>query len=162
MRTFITNNIDSNDHRIIVKLSTMNAFNSVRRDHVLQTCLDRTPENANLSLLAYCKQSSVIASGHSITSSSSVQQGDPIGPLLFALAVDQITSGVESELNIWYLDYATIDGSPESVLSDVQRCITGLRRKGLIVNQKKTEIINVALAAGKFSRVVNNCSQKSM
>ena len=63
VRTFITNNIDSNDHRIIVKLEMMNAFNSVRRNHVMQTCLDRTPQIAKLSFLAYSKPSSVIASG---------------------------------------------------------------------------------------------------
>ena len=68
VRTFITNNIDSSDHKVIGKLDMMNAFNSVRRDHVLQTCLDRTPEIAKLSFLAYSKPSSVIASGHSITS----------------------------------------------------------------------------------------------
>ena len=102
VRTFTTNNIDSNDHKIVVKLDMMNAFNSDRRDHVLQTCLDRTPEIAKLSFLAYSKLSSVIASGHSITSSTGVQQGDPIGPVLFALAVDQIISVVDSELNVWY------------------------------------------------------------
>ena len=164
LRTFITNNIDSSDHKIIVKLDMMNAFNSVRRDHVLQTCLDSTPEIAKLSFLAYSKPSSVIASGHSITSSTGVQQGDPIGPHLFALAVDQIASGVESELNVWYLDDATIGSSPESVLSDVLRCINGQMRVGLIVNRKKTEIINVGLDAGKFPRVVNSfndLSQKS-
>ena len=137
----------------------MNAFNSVRRDHVLQTCLDRTLEIAKLSFLAHSKPSSVIASGHSITSSTGVQQEDPIGPLLFALAVDQIASGVESELNVWYLDDATIGGSPESVLSDVQRCNNGPKRIGLIVNPKKIEIINVGLAAGKFSRVVNSSNE---
>ena len=93
VRKFITNNIDSNDHKIIVKLDMMNAFNSVRRNHVLQTGLDRTPEIAKLSSLAYGKPSSVIASGHSITSSTGVKQGNPTGPLLFALAVDQIASG---------------------------------------------------------------------
>ena len=159
VRTFITNNIDSNDHKVIVKLDMMNAFNSVRRDHVLQTCLDRTTEIAKLSFLAYSKPSSVIAAGHLITSSTGVQQGDPISPLLFALAVDQIASGVDSELNIWYLDDATIGGSPESVLSDVQRCITGLKRIGLIVNPRKTEIINVGLAAGKISSVVNSFNE---
>ena len=176
VRTFITNNIDSNDHKVIVKLDMMNAFNSVRRDHVLQTCMDRTPEIAKLSFLAYSKPSSVIASVHSITSSTGVQQGDPIGPILFALAVDQIASGVDSELNVWYLyelsgeialknnhyyylDDATIGGSPESVLSDVQRCITGPKRIGFIVNPKKTEIINVGLAAEKFSRVVNSFNE---
>ena len=159
VRTFITNNIDSNDHKVIVKLDMMNAFNSVRRDHVLQTCLDRTPEIAKPSFLAYSKPSSVIASGNSTTSSTGVQQGDLTGPLLFALAVDQIASGVESELNVWYLDDATIGGSHESFLSDVQRCITGLQRIGLIVNPKKTEIINVGLAAGEFSRVVNSFNE---
>ena len=137
----------------------MNAVNSFRRYHVLQTCLDRTPEIAKLSFLAYNKSSSVIASGNLMTSSTGVQQGDPISPLLYALAVDQIASGVEFELNVWYLDDATIGGSPESVLSDVQRCITGLRRIGLIVNPKKSEMINVDLAAGNFSRVVNSLNE---
>ena len=147
VRKFITNNVDSDDPKIIVKLDSMNAFNSVRRDHILQTCLDRTPEIANLFFIAYSKPSSVIASGHSMTSSTGVQQGDPISHLLFSLAVDQIACGVESEMNVWYFDDATIGGSPESVLSDVQRCITGLKRMGLKVNPKKTEIINVGFAA---------------
>ena len=137
----------------------MNIFNSVRRNHVLQTGLDRTPEITKLSSLAYGKPSSVIASGHSITSSTGVKQGDPIGTLLSALAVDQIASGVESELNVWYLDAAKIGGSPESVLSEVQRCITGLKRIGIIVNPKKTDIINVSLAAGKVLRVDNSLSE---
>ena len=131
----------------------------ILRDHVLQTSLDRTPEITKLSFLAYSKLSSVIASGHSITSSTGVQQGDPIGPLMFALAVDQIASGEESELNVWYLDDTTIGGSSESVLSDVQRCIIGLKRIGLIVSPKKTEIINVGVAAEKFSRVVNSFNE---
>ena len=137
----------------------MNAFNSVRRDHVLQTCMDRTLEIAKLSFLVYSKPSSVIASGHSITSSTGVQQGDQIGALLFTLALDQIASGVESELNVWYLDDATIGGSTESVLRYVQRCITALKRIGLVVKPKKTEIINVGLAVVKFSRVVNSFNE---
>ena len=80
VRKFIGNKIYSLDHK--VKLDMKNAFNSVRRDHILQTCLDRTPEIANVAFLAYSKSSSVSASGHSITSSSGVQQCDPIGPLL--------------------------------------------------------------------------------
>ena len=132
----------------------MNALNSVRRDHVLQTCLDRTPEIAKRYFLANSKPSSVIASGYSIISSIGVQQEEPIGPIMLALAADQIASGLESELNVWYLDKATIGGSPESVLSDVQRRINGLRRIGLIFNPKITEIVHFGPAKRNFSRVV--------
>ena len=86
-------------HKVIEKLD-MNAFNSLRRDHILQTCLDRTSEVAKLALLAYRKFSSVIASGLTIASSSGVQQGALIDPLLIALAVDQSASGVQSELSV--------------------------------------------------------------
>ena len=41
----------------------------------------------------------------------------------------------------------------------MHRCITGLKRIGLIINQKKTEIINVGLAAGKFPHVVNSFNE---
>ena len=82
------------------------------------------------------------------------QLGDPIDPLLLKLAVDQIASGVQSEQKVWYLDDTTIGESPESLLSDVQRCITELKRICLEVSPRKTEIINVGLATGNFSRVV--------
>ena len=78
VRKFITNKIDSNDHKIIAKLDTMNTFISVRRDYVLQTCLDRMLEIDKLYFLAYSKSSLVIASGHAITSSTGVQQGDTL------------------------------------------------------------------------------------
>ena len=86
-----------------MKLDMKNAFNFVRRDHVSQTCLERTPMITKLAFLTYSKSSSVTASGHSIISSSDVQQGHPIGSLLFALAMDQITIGVENFL----LDHCT-------------------------------------------------------
>ena len=88
VRKFISNNIDSHDPKVIVIVDMKHAFISVRRKHVVHTCLDRTPEIAKLAFFTYIKPSSVIALGHSITSSSCVQQGDPIGPLQFALAVD--------------------------------------------------------------------------
>ena len=58
------------------------AFNSVPHDYVLQTCQDCTPEIAKLGILAYNKPLSVIAFGHTISSSTGIQLCDPIGPLL--------------------------------------------------------------------------------
>ena len=75
VRKFITDKIDSHDPMVIVKPYMKNAFNSVRRNHVLQTCLDRMPEMAKLAFLAYKKSSLVIASGHPITTPSGAQHG---------------------------------------------------------------------------------------
>ena len=150
--------IHSDDPKVIVKLDLKDAFSSIRCDHVLQTCMDYTPVIAKLAFLVYRIRSSVMASGHSTTSSSGVQHGDSIDPLLLALAVDQRASGVESKLNVLYLNDTTISSSHELVHRDVQRCIMGLKRIGLKVNLKKTKIINVGLAAGNFSCVIGNFS----
>ena len=42
-----------------------------------------------------------------------IQQGDPIGPALFALSVDEAARGIQSEFNVWYLDDATLGDFPE-------------------------------------------------
>ena len=47
-----------------------------------------------------------------------VQQGDPISPLAFALAIDSATRSVKSELNVWYLDDGTFTGPAESIAED--------------------------------------------
>ena len=66
-RILISSKIELDDPNAIVKVDIMSAFNSARHDHVLPTCLDRTPVIAKLAFLVYSKSSSVIVSGHSIT-----------------------------------------------------------------------------------------------
>ena len=108
-----------------MNLNMKNAFNSFRRDHVLLTFMDRMHDIAKLAFVAYSKLSSDFASGQSMTSSSGVQQGDRSGSLHFALAVDQYASREQSELNDRYLVDATICGSPDAGIGDVNRCISG-------------------------------------
>ena len=52
-----------------------------------------------------------------ITSQSGVQQGDPLGPMLFALVLPKLVSSVEADdgcfnllLNHWYLDDGVLAG----------------------------------------------------
>ena len=65
--------------QIAIKLDVRNAFNSVRRDHVLEVCKLRCPLIYNLVFLSYGSPSTLIAGDHIITSSIGVQQGDPLG-----------------------------------------------------------------------------------
>ena len=46
-----------------------------------------------------------------------IQQGDPIGPALFTLSVDEAARGVQSEFNVWYLDDATLGDSPRGYMT---------------------------------------------
>ena len=79
-----------------------------------------------------------------ILSETGVQQGDPIGPVLFALAVDKIARSVRSPINIWFLDDAMIGGPVESVCDDLRRVIPMLSDIGLEVNPTKSEVSNVS------------------
>ena len=103
-RSFFHDTSSSVPH-IDVKLDVRNAFNSVRRDHILEVCMKRCPLIFKLVHQAYSGPSILVAgSSSTISSSTGVQQGDPLGPLLFALAIDEITRSVSSPLNVWYLD----------------------------------------------------------
>ena len=89
---------------ILIKLDIENAFNAVCHDHLLEVCHQRAPSVYNLTRLAYQHQSELFCGDQIISSASGVQQGDRIGPLLFALAVDDMARSVSAPLNIWYLD----------------------------------------------------------
>ena len=59
-------------------------------------------------------RSPLVIGGQTIKSASGLQQGDPLGPAAFALAVDPCASAVTAPLNVWYLDDRTIAGPADS------------------------------------------------
>ena len=50
-----------------------------------------------------------------------MQQGDPLGPLLFCLCIYSMVSNLESELCIWYFDDESIGGTADVVERDSER-----------------------------------------
>ena len=104
---------------ILEKLDIQSAFNSMRRDILLRKCLINCPEIFRLASLAHGSPTPPMANGNLIWSDSGVQQGDPLCPLLFSLAIHDIASSMKSNFNVWYLDDATIAGDPRSVCDDI-------------------------------------------
>jgi len=72
-----------------------------------------------------------------------VQQGDLLGPALFALTIRGVTSEVKSDLNVWYLDDGCIGGDSETVLSNAAIIRNELSSVGLEINNSKCELLIV-------------------
>ena len=67
-----------------------------------------------------------------------VQQGDPLGPLLFSLTTMDLMESLRSELLIFYLDDGTLGGGVEDVLHDLQTMTEEVAKLGLQLNHSKS------------------------
>ncbi|XP_063371836.1 uncharacterized protein LOC134660067 [Cydia amplana] len=71
---------------------------------------------------------------HEISSEVGCQQGDPLGPAIFCLAINPIIQNLSSDFNVWYLDDGTLGGNLETVLSDLSVLKSKFESIGLDLN----------------------------
>ena len=84
------------DTRAFVKLDFSNAFNSIRRDAVLEAVAEHVPDLLPFANSVYGSPSQLwLDEDQQVASSEGVQQGDPLGPLLFCLALDKSLKGAQ-------------------------------------------------------------------
>ena len=81
-----------------------------------------------------------------IVSATGVQQGDPAGSAVFALATHDIVKSASCSMNTWFLDDGTLGGNIEDVCSDLKRLIPAMAQIGLEVNPSKCQIITSSSA----------------
>ena len=138
---FYLRNIGSN--KVLLKLDFTNAFNSIRRDKMLEAVQRLAPSIYPFVHSVYSSPSSLFWSDKIIQSSEGVQQGDPLGPLLFCLTIHHVCSLLKSELCIFCLDDGTLGGA----LSDVLHAIEVIKKEagifGLDLNPQKSEVISI-------------------
>ena len=123
---------------ITVQLDMTNAFNSVSRLAMLRQCLKKAP--TTYSWLAWCYEQPcpLFSQGQQVAiSTRGVHQGDAMGPLGFALgleeALDMVPDDAEQGVawNVWYLDDGTISGRADDVMCFVDRLAVALGKIGL-------------------------------
>ncbi|XP_047992700.1 uncharacterized protein LOC125231302 [Leguminivora glycinivorella] len=137
-RTFVLER--DNTDSVLVKVDLRNAFNCLNRDVMLQQVLERVPSLYPFLYQCYSASSNLYLKDELISSQVGAQQGDPLGPLIFCLAIQQTIVKLKSPLNAWYLDDGTIGGKPGEVMEDLQLLIPALKNVGLEVNPTKCEL----------------------
>ena len=138
--------------QVLLKLDFRNAFNSLRRDKMLSAVQVLAPTILPFVHSAYSNTSFLFWDDKSIQSCEGIQQGDPLGPLLFCLTLYQLQSCLESEFCLLYLDDVTLGDDREEVLHDLNIFEQEAADLGLRLNQHKSEVICEARDAEKYSR----------
>ncbi|GKB46180.1 putative reverse transcriptase domain-containing protein [Tanacetum coccineum] len=138
-----------------------NAFNLVDRTTLLHEVRTRCPSISLWVDFLYGQSARLYVGDDHIWSTTGVQQGDPLGPLLFALVlhplVHRIRDCCQLLFHAWYLDDGTIIGDTKEVAKAIDIIRAEGPRLGLELNIKKTEVFwpscnGVKVKEGLFPR----------
>lgn len=137
---------------VFLKLDFKNAFNSISRKVMLTEAAKISPDIYSFVFQCYSINSFLIFGPGVILSQTGVQQGDPLGPMLFCLTINNLIKSLQSNFNCWYLDDGSLGGKPAIVLKDLKLIVEQSKSLGLELNFEKCELFFVKEV---FSSVVS-------
>ena len=125
----------------ILQIDLKNAFNSVSREPILEFVKCHLPKALAWVQWMFSSKVPLFCADQVIVCSTGVQQGDPLGPLLFAAGIHKILEEVKNRWgaiwSVWYLD----DGSIMGRIEDLNDILAYLEERfghiGLVVNFDK-------------------------
>ena len=129
--------------KVLVKLDFANAFNCVSREAVLQQACTHFPALARWSVWCYRQPTRLQFGERVLDSSSGVQQGDPLGPLLFSAALQPLAVDLRSgslDIAVHFLDDGVLAGELTDVASALGRVQQRAAAIGLTLNLGKCEV----------------------
>ncbi len=124
----------------------MNAYNSISRKEILKVLEKEFPELVRWFVFCYGTRGVLMCDGEVLPfgSAAGVQQGDPLGPLLFAAGILRMCRKLGKEapgcLKLWYLDDGSFAGPGEELKRVWDMVNEEARKVGLRVNVKKCEL----------------------
>jgi hypothetical protein len=122
-----------------------NAFNSASRRVIFEECRKHFPELLRWLQFCYGDQPMLWFDRFEFRSESGVQQGDPLGPFLFCLALNVLVSLIKEhcpnlKLNCWYLDDGILIGTHADLKMAVEIIEAFGPDLGLILSEGKSQL----------------------
>src|SRR5437867_4453286 len=87
-----------------MKLDFINAFNTIRRDFVLEAVASSCPDLLPFATSVYGSSSMLWLGDKVLSIEEGVQKGDPLGPLLFCLTIQPLLLNSGCAFATGYLD----------------------------------------------------------
>ena len=129
--------------KVLLKLDFSNAFNCVSRAVVLEEVRAHFPQLARWATWCYGQPSRLQFGARTLESCCGVQQGDPLGPLFFSVALHKVARTLRQpslDLALFYLDDGVLAGDLAHVASALQHLQAASKAIGLDLNLAKCEL----------------------
>ena len=131
------------DSKWTLQVDFSNAFNSIDRELLFHEVRQRIPCLSAWLECCYSVQPVLYFGGCSLRSCCGVQQGDPLAPLAFAIALHPILEKIALEvpslvLHCWYLDDGVVCGCKEDLLKVLSIIELHGPSRGLHLNRSKS------------------------
>ena len=117
------------------------AFNSLKRDKILETVFRKRRQTYNYAHSAYGESSHLFFGEKLIQPQEGCQQGDPERPAPFSDTIQDLVNQMVSQFNVWYLDDGNLLDDYRMVPEDLERIIASADEYGVSLEKTKCYLI---------------------